>query len=383
MRTLNHSLKKEAGEFLGNKEYTVFHKSPFSSTWIQDFSFDSLEEAEKEAERESRNNHISKVVDSKGKVISRFKDMFKVKREDNNYSYNMGVDDIEDIMASGLDWTQADFEYPEDDPRDYDDPSKLITIDQAEKIIGERPDASKPKPPASKNPRPDTIRKYQDALKSYKDRVKALAEWEKKFDRLVALAQLLQNKKDDLDGLRDELANWAASYRGTYLVRQGRDSYSWIQDPVKVVEGLIEKLNIPEEITKLDERVSWNFDNIDFDEDTDVFPSVLITVGRNMVRLVSIPDDLNEISDLIEDYVDTIEPKDLLSMTNAKLDQKSQRVLQEWKNNNVTNAQLDDGKRELKLYIASVAFLKEVQQLNKYPDSTKVSELVNHFLRQI
>jgi len=306
-----------------------------------------------------------------------------VRKEDNNYSANMGVDDIEDIIAAGLDWTQADFEAPEDEPRDYDDASKLITIAQAEKIIGERPDASKPKPPTSKNPRPDTLRKYQDAINSYKYRVKALAAWEKKFDRLVALAQLLKNKKDDLDGLRDELANWASSYRGTFLVRQGRDSYSWIQDPVKVVDALIEKLNIPDEITSLDDKATWNFDNIDFDEDTDTFPSVLITVGRNMVRLVSIPDDLNDISDVIEDYVDTIEPKDLLSKTNAKLDQKSQRVLQEWKNNNVTNAQLDAGKQELKLYIASVAFLKEVQQLNKYPNATKVSELVNHFLQQI
>ena len=70
-------------------------------------------------------------------------------------------------------------------------------------------------------------------------------------------------------------------------------------------------------------------------------------------------------------------------LTNAKLDQRSQRVLQEWKNNNVTNSQLDAGRKELKLYLASVAFLKEVQQLNKYPNATKVSDLVNHFLQQI
>ena len=371
-------LRRESRE---KKRYIVFSKGK-NTGWMEEDNFDSLKEAEKEAERVSRNAYDSKIVDSNtGKAISYFHDMLK--KEDNNYSATMGVDDIEDIIAAGLDWTQADFKEPKEEPRDYDDASKLITIAQAEKILGERPDASKPKPPTSKNPRPDTLRKYQDAIKSYKDRVKSLAEWEKKFDRLVALVQLLKNKKEDLDGLRDELANWSSTYRGTFLVRQGRDSYSWIQDPVKVVDALVEKLNIPEEITSIDNNVLWNFDNIDFDEDTDTFPSVLITVGRNMVRLVSIPDDLNDISDIIEDYVDTIEPKDLLSKTNAKLDQRSQRVLQEWKNNNVTNSQLDAGRKELKLYLASVAFLKEVQQLNKYPNATKVSDLVNHFLQQI
>ena len=306
-----------------------------------------------------------------------------LKKEDNNYSPNMGVDDIEDIMAAGLDWTQADFKAPSDEPKDYDDASKLITIAQAEKIIGERPDASKPKPPTSKNPRPDTLRKYQDALKTYKDRVKELAEWEKKFDRLVALVQLLKNTHDRLDDLREDLANWAAVNHGTYLVRQGRDSYSWVNDPVNIVDGLIEKLHIPDEITSLDDKVDWNFDNMDFDEDEDVLPTVLITLGKNMLRLVAIPDDLNQISGLIEDYVDTVQPKDLLSITNAKMDQKSNLVLQNWKNNDVTNAQLDKDKKELKLFLAASAFLKEIQQLNKYPNASKVGNLVNHFLQQI
>ena len=309
--------------------------------------------------------------------------MLKLKKEDNNYSPEMGVDDIEDIMAAGLDWTQADFKAPKDEPRDYDDASKLITIAEAEKIIGKRPDASKPKPPTSKNPRPDTIRKYQDDLKSYKTRLKALTDWEKKFDRLVALVQSLKNTHDRIEDIKEDIANWSASNPGTFIVRQGRGSYSWTQDPVSVIQGMVDKLNVPEEIGSLDDKVTLDVDDIDLDEDEDIFPTVLVTMGRNMLRIISIPDDINDISSIIEDYVDTIQPKDLSSITNAKLDQKSQRVLQEWKNNEVTNSQLDSSREDLKLYLASVAFLKEVQQLNKYPNSSKVGKLVNNFLDQI
>lgn len=378
---------REGSGFMDGREYTVYHRTS-TREWIPDFSYDTLEEAEQGALRESRNNTLVKVIDSKGRTISMFKDFLKIKgshNEENNYSSNMGVDTIEDIMAAGLDWTQADFEYPVDEPRDYDDASKLITIAQAEKVIGERPDASKPKPPTSKNPRPDTIRKYRDAIATYKDRVKELSEWERKFNRLVALVQLLRNTQDRLDDLREDLSEWAVRNPGTFIIRQGRDSYTLVSDPDIVLDKFIKKLGVPDEITSLDGNTSWNFDNIDFDEDKDVFPSVLITVGKNMIRFISIPDDLNDITYLIEDYVDTIQPKDLSSMTYAKLDQKAKLTLETWKDNKTTNADLTPEEKELKLYLAAEAFLKEIQQLNKYPSlmPTRVGKLVNNFLQQI
>lgn len=325
-----------------------------------------------------------KVVDSKGRVVSRYKDMLKVRKEDNSYSTNMGVDDIEDVMNAGLDWTDDDFEFASDEPMDYDDPSKLVTIADAEKIIGERPDASKPKPPTSKNPRPDTIRKYKDAIASYRGRVKMLGEWEKKYDRLVALTQQLKNTNDRIDELEDDLSNWCASNHGTFLVRTGRDNYGWIQDPVTLVSDIKKKLGIPKEIKSLNERTPWYFDNLDFDEDEDVFPTVLITIGDKMMfRVISIPDNLNMISDIIEPYVESLQPKDLKSMSKAKLDQKSAIIVDDWASDKITNSMLPDDKKDMKLYLASVMFLKEVQQISKYPQSSTVGKLVNTFLSQI
>ena len=97
-------LRRESRE---KKRYIVFSKGK-NTGWMEEDNFDSLKEAEKEAERVSRNAYDSKIVDSNtGKAISYFHDMLK--KEDNNYSATMGVDDIEDIIAAGLDWTQADF----------------------------------------------------------------------------------------------------------------------------------------------------------------------------------------------------------------------------------------------------------------------------------
>lgn len=71
--------KLESTGFLVDGEYTVYHKPFLSSTeWIRDFTFDDLEEAKLEAQRESRNNTVSKVVNSKGKVVCKYKDMLEV-----------------------------------------------------------------------------------------------------------------------------------------------------------------------------------------------------------------------------------------------------------------------------------------------------------------
>lgn len=309
--------------------------------------------------------------------------MLKLKKEDNYYSSNLGVDDIEDIIDSGLDWSDADYSNLQDDPRDYDDPSRLVTIAQAEKIIGERPDASKPKSPTSKNPRPDTIKKYQDAVKSYKDRLKALSVWEKKYDRLVAQAQSLKNIQDQLSDIEESLVDWCTRNPGTYIIRDTLSSYSLIQDPVEALDTLIKDLDIPDEIESMDNHPKWMVNTIEFDEDSDIFSSVLITLDNDVLRIISIPDDLNDVSMAIEDYVESIQPKNLLSDTNAKLDQKSEMTLKVWDRDGITNSQLDENEQDLKLYLASVCFVKEIQQLSKYPNFTSVGSMVKNILKEI
>ena len=77
---VEESCVNEAEGFLADGEYTVWHKPYPTADWVQDFTFDSLEKAEKEAERESRNNRLAKVVDREGKIVARYKDMFPIKR---------------------------------------------------------------------------------------------------------------------------------------------------------------------------------------------------------------------------------------------------------------------------------------------------------------
>lgn len=314
----------------------------------------------------------------------------KLKKEDNAYSQNLGVDDIEDIIDAGLDWTQDDFEYPKDEPRDYDDPSKLITIADAERILGPRPDVPKPKPPVSKKPRPDTIRKYKEDVLNYKSRLKELDYWEKKYDALASLVQLLKNTNDFLDELEEDIVNWCSYNPGTFIIRVKRSNYGILQDPASLVSEIRDKWNIPKNIESLKDKADWAIRDIDFDEEKDIFPSVLITVnndknkGKNIqYRLISITDNLNEISDIIEDYVETIQPKDLGSYLFAKLDYKTNKILEDWNEIGLTNSQLTDEQKELKLFIASSAFLKEIQQFHNYPDYSPVGKLVDYFLKQI
>lgn len=309
--------------------------------------------------------------------------MLKLKKEDNYYSSTLGVDDIEDIMDSGLDWSDVDYSNLKDEPRDYDDASKLVTIAQAEKIIGERPDASKPKPPASKNPRPDTIKKYKEAVKSYRDRVKALADWEKKYDRLVALAQELKNINDSLDDVEESLEDWCVRNPGTFIIRKTLDSYCKIQDPLDALHDIKEDFDIPEEIESMENNPKWMVDTIDFDEDSDVFPTVLITIDKKSLRIISIPDDLNDVTDAIEGYIETLQPKDILSKTQAELDQKSELTLKAWQRDETTNSELDENNEELKEYLATVCFFDEIQQLSKYPSYTTVSVMVRDILKEI
>lgn len=310
------------------------------------------------------------------------------RKEDNFYSSNLGVDDIEDIIASGLDWTSDEFEGIDDSElmskKEYDDASKLITIEEAEAIIGKRPDATKPKPPTSANPRPSTIQKYLDDVKNYKDKYKALIAWEKKFDRLVALKQQLKDIHDKFDAITEDLQNWCAHNDGIFLVRKSLNQYGRISDPISALIDMFDDSGVPKEIYSL-EGNNWGFDNADIDEDTDPFPSVLITVGKKTLRIISISEDLNTISDILEkqNYVKNLQPKDILSKTNTKLDTTTQNTLKEWNKENVTNSSLDADSKELRLYLISVCFMTEIKQLNKWPSVSTTGDLVSYYLKQV
>ena len=141
---------------------------------------------------------------------------------------------------------------------------------------------------------------------------------------------------------------------------------------------------VPKEIYSL-EGNNWGFDNADIDEDTDPFPSVLITVGKKTLRIIAISEDLNTISDILEkqNYVKNLQPKDILSKTNAKLDTTTQNTLKEWNKENVTNSSLDADSKELKLYLISVCFMTEIKQLNKWPSVSTTGDLVSYYLKQV
>lgn len=99
----------EAEGFLADGEYTVFHRTG-SGEWIQDFTFDSLDKALREAERESRNNRLSKVVNRKGNIVAKYKDMIKQSTKEAELSLdikepcvilNLRVDDLS-ITPKGM-----------------------------------------------------------------------------------------------------------------------------------------------------------------------------------------------------------------------------------------------------------------------------------------
>ena len=354
--------------------YTVYSKSKSRRDWIKEGEFTSLKEAEREAQVASRNAYSAKIVDDTGAIISRYYDMFPVKERksrNEDYSSSLGVDDIEDIIASGLDWTEED---PLDTPerkRFYDDASKLITIAQAEQVIGKRPDATKPKAPTSKNPRPDTLRKYQADLDSYKDRVQALLQWEKKFERLVAIVQELKNLKDDLGDVRSDLAEWSSQNFGTYLVRDRLGVYSRVEFPEDVLDNMIESIGIPDMVQSLDGNGAWLDKEVDMDTDDDPFPSALITIGKKTARIIAVPSDIYTISNLIENQLDLSKLTSIGIIKKAKLslDARTKKALDmiDTKKDKLTRDEED-----LLLYLVSRAFLKEISNIAPYPSKTKV-----------
>ena len=262
----------------------------------------------------------------------------------------------------------------------------ILSVSDAEKIIGKRPNVTKPQPPSSNNPKPETLQKYNDALESYEESLVELEEWESNYDILFDLSNKLIETKNILDGLKNTLKDWGRLNIGIYIIRNNKDKdrYSYIQNLESIVGSVKDDLDLPTKIKSLDDKTDWYLDRLDdvfVEENNTVFPSVLLKIKDDIdYTLISIPEDINIISDSIEEYMDSIQPKDIKRMINVTLDHQSDVVLNSWVRNNVTNSTLPDDEKELKLYISSVAFMKEIENLNKYPQFSSIGDLVNDFL---
>lgn len=264
--------------------------------------------------------------------------------------------------------------------------SKILSVSDAEKFIGKRPVLVTPQPPTSENPRPETLKKYNKELDSYNRDLENLNAWEEEYDLLLDLNTKLLETRNVLEDLKNKLNSWGALNIGNYIVRNDKDKnkYSKIQNLDKVVDDVESILGIPQKITSLSDEIGWYLqwsDDIVFKEIEFVFPQIYIEVGDSIkYTLFSIPEDLNIISDSIEFYIDSIQPKNIKYLTNVQLDRQSEVVLNSWVRNNITNSTLPHDEIELKLYISSMIFLKEIENLKKYPQFSSLGKMVIDFL---
>ena len=264
--------------------------------------------------------------------------------------------------------------------------SKILSVSDAEKIIGKRPVLVTPQPPTSENPKPETLKKYNKELDSYNRDLEKLNAWEGEYDLLLDLNTKLLETQNVLEDLKNKLNSWGSLNIGNYIVRNDKDKnkYSQIQNLDKIVDDVESILGIPQKITSLSDETGWYLqwsDDIVFKEIEFVFPQIYIEVGDSIkYTLFSIPEDLNIISNSIEFYIDSIQPKNIKYLTNVQLDRQSEVVLNSWVRNNITNSTLPHDEIELKLYISSMIFLKEVENLKKYPQFSSLGKLVIDFL---
>ena len=264
--------------------------------------------------------------------------------------------------------------------------SKILSVSDAEKFIGKRPVLVTPQPPTSENPKPETLKKYNKELDSYNRDLEKLNAWEGEYDLLLDLNTKLLETQNVLEDLKNKLNSWGSLNIGNYIVRNDKDKnkYSQIQNLDKIVNDVESILGIPQKITSLSDETGWYLqwsDDIVFKEIEFVFPQIYIEVGDSIkYTLFSIPEDLNIISDSIEFYIDSIQPKNIKYLTNVQLDRQSEVVLNSWVRNNITNSTLPHDEIELKLYISSMIFLKEIENLKKYPKFSSLGKLVIDFL---
>jgi hypothetical protein len=61
------------------------------------------------------------------------------------------------------------------------------------------------------------------------------------------------------------------------------------------------------------------------------------------------------------------------------MDARTRDVLNSWSNNHTTSSELDEKDKELKLFIESLLFLNEIQQIKEYPNTSSMSRFINSF----
>ena len=301
----------------------------------------------------------------------------KDSKVDEAFPSHYGVDTIEDLLDKGYDYSDFDddqFEnsYDPDFERDdgeYEINSPVMTIAQAEKIIGERPDGSKPKPPSSKNPRPSTLKAYQDALASYKDRLKALNQWEKDYDHLSLLAEDLLDDKKKVSDLLDYYDSWVSETNHDSILQNiGKNTYINVtRTPMMKIFGeAIDSINFPEKLTS--KVKTWKLDQIAFDSNDDVIDSAMMLINKYHMQFIATPISMTEeLEEGIERIIDKIEPKDIKSMSRVKLNRPVQQLIDQWSSDGVLNKDLSEEDRMKKLYLLETIVeteLKSIKDIN-------------------
>lgn len=206
-----------------------------------------------------------------------------------------------------------------------------------------------------------------------------LDEWNKKYNKFFELVNGLEYTNSSLDKLKVDLEDWCIKNPGIFLLTKDADKYSLSKNPIDVLDNLKKELNIPEDINSIDDDMSWFIKNATINKLDSTFPTAVVDIDGNIIKFISIPNNLTLISDILEDHMDKIQPHDLLSFTNANMDAKTRDVLNNWNNNHTTSSELDEKDRELKLFIESLLFLNEIQQIKEYPDTSSMSRLIKSF----
>ena len=206
-----------------------------------------------------------------------------------------------------------------------------------------------------------------------------LDEWNKKYNKFFELVNRLEYTNSSLDKLKVDLEDWCIKNPGIFLITKDANKYSLIKNPIDVLDNLKKERNIPEDINSIDDDMSWYIKSATLNKLDSTFPTVIVDIDDNIIKIISIPNNLTLISNILEDHTDKIQPHDLLSFTNANMDARTRDVLNNWGNNHTTNSDLDEKDKELKLFIESLLFLNEIQQIKEYPDTSSMSRFINSF----
>lgn len=263
----------------------------------------------------------------------------------------------------------------------YSSTSKDLTISKAEEVLGKRPSINKPKTITANNPRPETVQKYIKDVQNYKTDVEECIKWNEDYKTLLDLNNKLDDIHDKVDSLLDRVQQWKVANNGIFLVYKSGNQYGRIDNPLNIVEDMIDTLGIPEEIKSITND-SWIIDKVEVLESktaTDLpIKSIEVSLDDMSCTIVSIIDDINMMTHLI-DYskvCKNLQPKDILRLTYAKPDMTTEKTLKSWSESKTNNYQLDEDGKELKKYILSSCILMECQQVKRYPNTSTISPLL-------